>query len=54
MALGKGFYSKIVGVTFGDVQRYIERLHIGTILKVVREPDNPYDNNAIALYDWRY
>ena len=54
MALGKGFYSKIVGVTFGDVQRYIERLHIGTILTVVREPDNPYDNNAIALYDWRY
>lgn len=50
--MGKSFYSKIVGVTFGDAQSYIKYLQPGQILRVVREPNNPYDNNAIAIYDW--
>lgn len=41
------FYSKLVGVTFGDRQKVIVTLTEGEQLKLMREPDNPYDSNAI-------
>lgn len=44
------FYSKIVGVTYGNRQKYVSRLKAGDALMVEREKDNPHDSNAIALY----
>lgn len=44
-------YSKIVGVTFGNCQNNIKNLPLaeGTYLQVIREANNPYDANAVAL-----
>lgn len=44
------FYSKIVGVTHDNRQKYVSRLEPGDVLMVDREKDNRYDSNAIALY----
>lgn len=49
------FYTKIVGVTFDNRQRLIWELKRdgtikeGTELVLSREPNNPYDRNAIAV-----
>jgi hypothetical protein len=49
------FYSKIAGVTIGDRQQFIKKyLHEGDRLIVVREYNNAYDANAIALYAGNY
>ncbi len=40
---------KAVGVTFGNRQSVIKRLHRGDILQFVPEPDNAYDKNAIKI-----
>lgn len=45
------FYTKIVGVTFHHAQDYIPQLRAGETLRIERELDNPYDVNAIAVYD---
>lgn len=45
------FYSKIAGVTFDNRQYYISNLSVGDQLIVMREYNNAYDANAIALYD---
>lgn len=45
------FYSKIVGVTFDNRQQYVRRLVAGQELRLVRDSANPYDHNAIAVYD---
>ena len=45
------FYTKIVGVTFGNCQSNIKNLKVGKKLGAVRELDNPFDSNAIVLYD---
>lgn len=47
------FHSKIVGVTFNGRQRFIPGLRTGEELQVKRESWNPYDKNAIAVYDGR-
>lgn len=43
------FNTKIVGVTHYD-QSVIRSLKRGQTLRAVREPNNPYDRNAIAVY----
>lgn len=42
-------YSKIAGVTFEGRQKIVGNLAVGQRLKLVREPNNPYDPNAIAI-----
>lgn len=44
------FYSKVAGVTFENRQEIVKRLSVGQQIIPVREPDNRYDSNAIALY----
>ena len=45
------FHTKAVGVTFESRQGYVARLVEGDVLRVVREPNNPNDPNAVALID---
>ncbi|MBW6469359.1 MAG: single-stranded-DNA-specific exonuclease RecJ, partial [Coriobacteriia bacterium] len=45
------FHTKLAGVTFEGRQDVVARLSPGTPLRVVRQPDNPHDANAIALHE---
>lgn len=45
------FYSKVVGVTFEGRQRFIPGLRAGQELEYRRDRYNPYDSNAVGLYD---
>ena len=47
----KTIRTKAVGVTKGNRQETIERLSSGDMLELEREPDNPYDENAIKVLD---
>ncbi len=42
-------YTKVVGVTFGNIQSVLPTLSAGMRLKFRREPDNEYDSNAICV-----
>jgi len=54
--MNESFYTKVVGVTheneYGESRQEIirERLYEYDSLDLRREPDNEYDNNAIAVY----
>ena len=48
--MASSFFTKVVGVSFGNSQNIISRLHHNMQLKLVREPDNSYDSNAIAVF----
>ena len=41
----------IAGVTFCDRQQHIANLKVGDRLKLIREPSNKFDNNAIQVFD---
>ncbi|MCD8199432.1 MAG: DEAD/DEAH box helicase, partial [Coriobacteriaceae bacterium] len=43
------FNTKVVGVTFENRQDVIETLEAGEELQLVREPENEFDENAIAV-----
>ncbi len=43
-------FSKIVGVTFENRQNLIKELNVNEELKLVREPNNQFDKNAVAVY----
>lgn len=45
------FHTKLAGVTFEGRQEVLQRLSSGSPLRLVRQPENPYDGNAIALFD---
>ncbi len=45
------FHTKLAGVTFEGRQDVIARLEPGAPLRLVRQPENPHDENAIALFD---
>ncbi len=45
------FHSKVAGVTFDGRQRFIPGLHAGQELEYRRDRFNPYDRNAVGLYD---
>lgn len=47
------FYTKIYGVTYDNRQELISKLRAGDSLLLKREPDNPYDENAIAFQNKR-
>ena len=42
-------YSKVAGVTFEGRQEIIRKLEKGSPLFLEREPENPYDCNAVKL-----
>jgi single-stranded-DNA-specific exonuclease len=44
------FHTKIAGVSFEGRQDVIAGLRAGAQLTLARQPDNPYDRNAIAVY----
>jgi single-stranded-DNA-specific exonuclease len=46
-----GFYLKVAGVTFEGRQKVVAKLKMGDSLFLVREPNNPYDRFAIAIFD---
>ena len=46
----KKFNTKVVGVTFNNIQQYLPKIKINDQLQAVFEPDNPYDNKAVAIY----
>ena len=45
------FFSKVAGVTFDGRQRFIPGLRSGQELEYRRDRYNPYDGNAVGLYD---
>lgn len=45
------FHTKLAGVTFEDRQQVVARLGPGTPLRLERQPENPYDPCACALFD---
>lgn len=47
----ESFHTKLAGVTFEGRQEAVARLSEGTALRVVCQPDNPFDPNAVALFD---
>ena len=44
------FHTKVEGSTFCNSQKIISELKQGEVLSVVPEPENKFDNNAIAVY----
>jgi hypothetical protein len=46
--------TKVKGVTYGDRQHYLDELNGMDIqnvaCRIIAEPNNPYDKNALALY----
>jgi single-stranded-DNA-specific exonuclease len=51
VADAESFHTKLAGVSFEGRQDVVARLAPGVVLRVVREPDNPFDANAVALLD---
>ena len=45
------FYSQVAGVSFDGRQRFIPGLRAGQELEYRRDRYNPYDSNAVGLYD---
>lgn len=43
------FFTKVVGVTFENRQEVVQNLHEGEELRLVREPENRFDPNAIRV-----
>ncbi len=43
------FYTRVSGVTFNGRQELISRISPGTPLRLVREPQNPYDPHAVKV-----
>lgn len=46
----KKFNTKVVGVTFNNIQEYLPKIKINDNLQAIFEPNNPYDKNAVAIY----
>ncbi|PKQ10008.1 MAG: single-stranded-DNA-specific exonuclease RecJ, partial [Actinobacteria bacterium HGW-Actinobacteria-9] len=53
IAEATSFHTKLAGVTFEGRQDVVARLAPGTPLRAARQPENPYDPAAIALFDTR-
>lgn len=45
------FKTTLVGVTYENRQQHIKKLKSGQSLQLRREPDNPHDRWAVAVYD---
>lgn len=47
----ESFHTKLAGVTFEGRQDVLARLQAGIPLRIERQPENPHDANATALYE---
>lgn len=47
----ESFYSALAGVTFENRQSLVNNLYAGQQLVLQRMPNNPYDSNAIAVFE---
>lgn len=45
----KTFNLPVVGITVGVRKNNVKKLSVGDSLKLIRQPDNPYDKNAILV-----
>ena len=45
------FTFRVVGTSYGNRQRFVDRLRLGDALQLVREPSNPADPNAVGVCD---
>jgi len=52
IADAESFHTKLAGVTFEGRQNAIGKVFPGMALAMRRQPDNPHDANAIALFDF--
>lgn len=43
------FYTRVVGLGYENRAAYLKSLHPGNTVFLIREPDNPYDENAITV-----
>jgi len=50
IAASERFNTKIVGVSFEGRQDIVSGLHVGASLTLERQPENPHDPNAIAVF----
>lgn len=46
----KVLFCKVAGVTFEGRQAYIAKLRSNDPVRIIPEPENPYDPNALAVY----
>lgn len=53
IAEATSFHTKLAGVTFEGRQDVVTRLAPGVPLRAARQPENPYDSCAIALFETR-
>jgi hypothetical protein len=44
----------VAGVTYENRQQHVKNLHVGDKVFLEHEPENPFDYNAIAVYDNRH
>lgn len=42
-------YLRVVGVSFGNRQAVLNEVNVGDPLRLVPEPDNPFDRNAVRV-----
>lgn len=47
------FHTKVAGVSFDGRQRIVRQTRVGENLSLVRDPNNPYDRNAIMVLNSR-
>ncbi|MEW6724600.1 MAG: single-stranded-DNA-specific exonuclease RecJ [Bacillota bacterium] len=45
----EAFYTKVAGVTFENRQAMVSQCRVGESLRLVRQPENPHDPNAVAI-----
>ncbi|MDR3597057.1 HIRAN domain-containing protein [Clostridium sp.] len=41
----------VVGITIKERKQYVKKINIGENVRLLREPNNPYDKNAIKVLD---
>ena len=46
----RGFAFKIAGISFENRQKIAKECRVGESVEFIREPQNPFDRNAIAIY----
>lgn len=48
--MAKILVTKVAGVTYEGRQEYIDQMTLDTPIRIVPEPHNPYDANALAVH----
>lgn len=46
---GRIIFTKVVGTSYGDRQEAVARLQKGDVVWLERQPDNPFDKNAVMV-----